>query len=517
MELLVTSSQMKNYEKNTINNVGIPALVLMERAAVSFVDFLESDILESKKSTIVVVCGKGNNGGDGFAIARVLRERDYRVSLVFPFKENECSVECKAQYNIVKNLNFTVHDKIPAGNYDVLVDALLGIGLNGVITGDLRNLIDLINSCHGETVKKVVSVDIPSGIHSDTGKICGCAIEADATITFGYKKAGLLLGEGGKNCGKIHLADIGIYPRKEKVNSVFKDALSQNPMLTKSDLGNVFLTPEKSDFELFPKRDPLGHKGTFGRVLCVTGSPEMPGAAILNGWSVLCSGAGLVHIMTEKSVKEIVLNNLPEATVSDYDELDNDALLKKIGDADCVVLGCGLTQGDRAKELLEFFMTNCPKPLVLDADGLNILAANLDLLSKRKRDGFATILTPHPGEFKRLFPGENWEDTETCKKLASQYGCILIAKNARTIVTDGNRVMINSSGSDALATAGSGDILAGILGAFSCVCKDKFFAAYYAVYLHGLAGEYAAANKSNFSVTATDILDGICGVIKEVM
>lgn len=503
MKLVVDSAKMREIENDIINEIGISDVVLMERAALSVAEQIESDFsaASSEKKTALVACGPGNNGGDGFAIARLLYYKNWDVTIVFPFAESKCTLLCKKQREIAVKIGIAIKTTIPTENYTVVVDALFGIGLSRNIEGDTANIISEINDKR-KAGSLVYAVDVPSGLSSDTGKIMGTAVKANVTVTFAYPKVGFYLKDGVICSGNVLCKDVGIYA----------------PLDQKRFNPKVYLT-SKEDLLLLPKRSPIGHKGTFGKVLAIAGSDAMPGAALLCAKAALKSGAGMIKVITTPEAKKLLLQTLPEAMVTGYDENMVKVLQKEFSWSNTTVIGCGLSKSNEAKEILEYTIKQCKNNLIVDADGLNLLANNITLLDERRKKGFSTILTPHPAEFKRLFVNEieNREalpDLEFYRNIAKKYGIILVAKGARTVITDGERCVINSSGCDAMATAGSGDVLSGMIAAFAGVISDLFLACVLSVYLHGLAGEYAAKQETNYSVTASDIISGIAHIIQ---
>lgn len=503
MKEIVTTVQMKAAEANTINNIGIPSLLLMEQAAVSVKDM----IMSSGQSCVLCVCGNGNNGADGFAIARMLYFSGVSVIVCEVGDGTNCSEENLTQKKILENLSIPIekdiHKALEDPTVDCIVDAMFGIGLNRPLSEEYVEIINHMNEVCERHDITIIAVDIPSGLHADKGIPMPGAVIADTTVTFGYPKIGMLINEGSFYSGKIYAEDIGV---------------KKNP-------SEPIYALERDDMKNYPKRNPLGHKGTFGKVTCIAGSSDMPGAALLCTKAVLKSGAGMVRLVSAPENKELLMHEFPEAMFASYESFSEAELSSYFEWSDVVAFGCGLTTKEYSVKLAEYVINMCEKPLLIDADGLNILAQHMDWLLNRKNKGLVTILTPHPMELKRLL-GEVDEDIvipdmELCKHFAKEYGVILVAKSAKTIITDGDTVYINESGTDALATAGSGDVLTGILagvlaGCFVNSSMDILKMTAYGVFIHGLTGRYASNTMGDYCVTASDIITELPNVFKEI-
>ena len=502
MQYIVTSEEMKFYDESTIGNVGIPSLVLMERAAVETADII---IRNAKKSSrVIVFAGTGNNGGDGLAVGRILFQKGMDVTFCLIGDENKVSTETNTQMAIIRNLGLSILSKFPEKEYDIVIDSLFGTGLTRKITGVYTQAVKIINTLK-EKGAIVVSVDIPSGINADTGQILGCCVEADITVAFEYGKAGLYFYPGKEKAGKIYIRNIGIAGKflSEKKPSYFSFG-------------------EEDMKQLLPSRDPAGNKGTFGKVLLIAGSLNMAGAAILCAKSILRCGAGMVKIITPSVNRSIIQRTLPEALLYTYGKTPD---MRKIDEslewADVIVIGPGISQHENAKLLLSKILEQGKLPLVIDADGLNLIAQD-DAL-KQGVKGYERkkiILTPHPGEFVRLsgISMKDYKDAprENVIKMAQEYGCVVVGKDAVTLVAapESETVYMNLTGNDGMATAGSGDVLAGIIGGL-LTQLSPFEAACIGTCLHGIAGESASKRKSRRGMIASDIVEEICGVLSE--
>lgn len=499
MRRLVTGVQMKEIDRYAIEEVGIPSLVLMERAALSVVEEMEPQLQDGDR--IFVACGTGNNGADGAAAARMLFLRGYDVTVVTAGRRENRTEEMRLQLSIDERLGIPVmeaEDFIP-GSYEVAVDALFGVGLSRKVEGTFRDLIGMMADM---APRLTVAVDIPSGIHSDTGKVLGTAVKADLTVTFGEEKLGLSLFPGRDYCGRVAVRDIGF------------------PACPAERLpGTRFITFDKEDLKRIPKRKRDSNKGTYGRVLVAAGSPGMGGAAYLSALAAYRTGAGLVKILTPAENAPILQTLLPEAILSVYDrtkaadEPESFALQveKECGWADAVVLGPGLGREPWAVRLVQQVLLAAFVPIVLDADGLNIVAENPSLAEYFTEN---VIVTPHVGEMARLTGREIEEikenPVETAMAYSEEHGVITVLKDAATVVVRKDEpVYINGSGCAAMAKAGSGDVLTGVLAGLIAMGMEENEAAVLGVYLHGLAGEAAAEEFGEHSVLAENLADSL--------
>lgn len=495
VQYAVNAQEMKQCDQYTISKIGIPALVLMERAAVETVRALTAQ-KKVKGKSVLVLAGVGNNGGDGLAVGRMLAALGAEVTFVFPGKREKASEETNTQIRILENLGFSIQSKLESGEYDIIIDALFGIGLSRPLEGMYGALVEKVNHMHRKGAF-VCSVDIPSGICADTGQVMGCAIRADLTAAFAFAKRGELLYPGRSYTGKLILCDIGIPTQAYK---------GHEP--------GAFYYEGKDLPGLLPKRIPDGNKGTFGKVLLIAGSRDLCGACILAGSSILKTGAGMVKIITPECNRVIIQGALPEAMLYSYQEVPAEAEVKKVLEwADAVVIGPGLGTGDAARILLGMTLGCGQIPMVLDADALNMAGSDRELAGLLKQAGKRAVLTPHPGELLRLLHADKKRYPEERMELIREglqgFGCVLAAKDAATIVAEAgsNRLYINTSGNDGMATAGSGDVLSGIIGALLAGHMSCFDAACVGVFLHGKAGEAAAKRYGRYGMTAGNLVE----------
>lgn len=526
MEILVNSRQMKQCDKNTIEKFCVPSLVLMERAALGVAGEIEKIFTEEaagRKGTaqickkpsechVLCVCGTGNNGGDGLAIGRILWQKGYQVAFVMPPNRDRISVETRQQMDILEAYGLSILDEIPSVSCDVIVDALFGIGLTRNLEGVYQNYVQQMNQCSGWKI----AVDIPSGIHADTGAVMGNAFRADMTVTFAYAKTGLLLYPGADYAGKVQVKDIGI-----DVHSF----LEEQPHIFKIN---------KEDLQKIPKRADYSNKGSFGKVLTVAGHKNMAGAAFLSAKASYVTGTGIVKILTEEANRMILQQLLPEAILSSYepfrkngnrnDKADHEKneilqeLSESISWASVIVLGPGIGREKTAEILVKTILQTAEIPIILDADGLNIVSEHLDWLKHAKAP---IVVTPHLGEMARLVKKSIFDIQkqllQVAQQFAEEYNVICVLKDARTITAlpDGT-VFLNTSGNSGMATAGAGDVLTGILAGLIAQGMKPEEAAPVGVYLHGAAAAAMLEETGTYGLMAQDIIKGISKVIRNM-
>lgn len=487
MKYLVSAAEMKRYDNNTIEKIGIPACVLMERAALAAAEAADAYCagLRGGKS-VLIMAGTGNNGGDGLAAARILSEKGYRVEVWCIGNREKASGQWKQQMAILENYPVKI-SKSPAGRqYTVLMDALFGVGLSREITGEYKEAVELFDRLGGWKL----ALDLPSGIDSDTGKVWGCAVKADRTVTFGFCKKGLMLYPGYEYAGEIATAQIGISERS---------FLGEEPDMYAYD---------EEPWALMPKRDSSGNKGTFGKVLLAAGSVNMAGAAVLAARAAYRAGAGMVKVITAAENRIIVQQTVPEALFGTWD-----ALAESMEWADVIAVGPGLGKGDEARRCLEQLARGSRKPLLVDADGLNLLSEDAGLraaLAEQGAAGRALIVTPHVGELARLTGRTIAECKEDLpgigRGLAEALHGVVAAKDARTFICrESHAVCLNLSGNCGMATAGSGDVLTGIIAGLLAQGMAAFEAAAVGAYIHGLAGDRVSGEKGPYACMAGDI------------
>ena len=539
MKTVLTAAEMKTCDSYTIEKIGVPSAVLMERAALAAADEVLS-LRGASDGAVLILCGSGNNGGDGFACARILHMKGVPVTVLFAGREENMTAETRRQSGICGRLGLRAvkPEEIPEdGNagerfwnsFELIVDALLGIGLSREVGGCIRDLIQKANAARA----RIVSIDIPSGVDADTGRVLGAGIYAAVTVTMQCIKPGLLLYPGAENTGRLVVADLGI-PEPASGNPDIIDAVSgvsgidesasgiagTSRSRVASDVRSMRLM-EREDLKLvLPVRSASGNKGTFGKLLIIAGSENMAGAAFLCASAALRSGAGMVKVLTPSVNREILQRSLPEAMLATWDSLGKmeTELHRALDWCDAVVCGPGIGRSEEASRLVHELLAVCEKPVVLDADGLNVLEGDLSVLTNTP-SGRVT-LTPHIGEMARL-TGKSAADIKndlvtSAREISTLTGATCVLKDARTVTAlpDGG-IFFNNTGNSGMATAGSGDVLAGILGSLIVQGTDPGYAAAAAVVLHGAAGDEAAAEQGRRFMTAGDIVTGIRAVLRE--
>lgn len=517
---ILTVEEIKRVEERE-NQIGTRFIRLMENAGAACARRIMKHANDyfyhmDEKPSVCVVCGAGKNGGDGFVIARKLCEEGFPVSVVLmpgaPKAEDAIEMYSKA-YDL--GIKFYTYDGTSSesslsaeheiDSADILVDCIFGFGFHGepdVIAGSMFHLVNTSPAL-------VFAVDVPSGINANNGEAGGEHVVADITLAITSLKPGHVYGEGKRSSGEIEIVDIGMS------DEAFEGC---NP--------KFFSVDDTEDGMLLPYRDDDAHKNDFGHVLFICGSRNMPGAGKLSSSAAVYTGAGLVTVAFPESaypafasgMSEIMLCPLPETedgklSTSAVPELSS--LMKK---ASVIVLGCGLGQGDEVDEVVAFVIRNASCPLVLDADGLNSVSKNMEVL----KDALSSVIvTPHPGEMKRLL-GKDISDSlyeriEDMKALANEYNLTVLLKGPTTLVVTKNneKIYMNRTGNSGLAKGGSGDVLSGIIGGLLAQSLESFSAAYMGAYMHGLAADVVAKKYSKNGMVASDIFEGIRFIYKE--
>lgn len=505
---IVTASQMQELDRRTIHEAGVPGKVLMERAGSGVVAALEHTFGSPHGKTMTIFCGKGNNGGDGFVIARLLRRKQCKVHVCLLANHRDLKGDAKTMYQRFAKL--TGASKVLANpsedkmhqlikKSDLLVDALLGTGISSPVRDQYQTAIEAMNASGLPTI----AVDIPSGINTDTGAIMGIAVQARLTATFGPSKLGLYLGPAIDHVGEIHYVDIGI-------PCDYIDNLNVS----------VELMTQSSIKDLFPERKPSSHKGTFGHAGIIAGSPGKTGAASLAAQAALRVGTGLVtvaipesaNVSLEAKTLEVMTIPMPETHEHTF-SLASLPLLKEFTQTrDAIGVGPGLTTQKETVQLIHSLLSGIDRPCVIDADALNALTDHTALLRTCRS---TPILTPHPGEMARLMGNMSAQDINAdrlaiAKDFAQAYSCILVLKGARTIVAgpDG-QTAICPTGNPGMATAGMGDVLTGMIAGLLAQGLIPWDAARIGVFLHGLAGDLAAQTFGQAGLIARDLLNCI--------
>jgi len=500
---VLNSAQMREADRRATGDIGIPSLVLMENAgrqAVAAIEAMYSDIHERQ---VAVLCGRGNNGGDGFVIARTLAQRGVDVSVFLIGRVSDVRGDARTNLEILGRLGLTVVEVADSQAWELhfsevsdcslIVDAIFGTGLNAPVSGFIESVITDVNT----SGIPIVAIDLPSGLSADSPEPIGPSIEAGLTVTLAAPKLPLVLPPAETRAGDIVIADIGI--PGDVIESV------EGP--------RVDLLTRASMRDLITPRTPDSHKGDYGRVLIVAGSRGKTGAAHLAATGALRSGAGLVTIATPSTCQAVVAAMGAEYMTEALDETDEgldangvDRVLEMARDV--IALGPGLGRGSATREFIKQLVDRATMPLVVDADGLNAFVDDPDRLAGR--EGRDIIITPHPGEMARLV-GMSTDEVqasrlEIARNFAVAHRLFVVLKGHRTLIaTPDEKIFINPTGNPGMATGGTGDVLTGMIAAWLAQLLDAEAACKLAVYLHGLAGDLAEADEGEVAMTSADV------------
>ncbi len=526
---IATAKEMQQIDRDTIKKHGIAGAILMEKAGLAVVKRINETYPEKK---IIVLCGGGNNGGDGFVIARALHGQGRDVKVFLSAKANTLSGDAKLNYDAAVKLGVQIHSvkaflsrhQSSVTRNCLIVDALLGTGLQKEVRAPVDKLIKIVNKLKCP----VLSVDIPSGISSDTGQIMGHAIKADITVTFGVPKRGHILYPGADHSGRLFLANIG-FPKS----------------LLKSNRIKVSLVEEIDILPLIPKRPRYSNKGTYGHVLLVAGSRGKTGASFMAAKACLRTGAGLVTIGVPETLVDIFQSRVTEEMILPLPDKGDGTLsceaekpilqfLKQKGDV--IAIGPGISVDDEISKLVCSIINKSGVPVVLDADAINALSGKTNALKKTRAH---VVLTPHPGEMARLLRRSGArhqvgidsyrgiadeiraeiesDRINTAISFAKKTKTYLVLKGVPTVIaTPGGNAYINSTGNSGMATAGTGDVLTGMISALIGQGLTTKNAAVLGVYMHGLIGDVVAGRKGKHSLIASDIINAIPKVFKSI-
>ncbi|MDO3379129.1 NAD(P)H-hydrate dehydratase [Geoalkalibacter halelectricus] len=502
---VLSAQQMREVDRRTIEDIGIPGAVLMENAGRGAAARIAARYADVFPGPVLVLAGKGNNGGDGFVIARCLLEQGWQVSTLALAERSAYSGDAALNLEVLLRLSDAVgfacdetqlgSALAAGGNPRLVVDALFGTGLSSAVRGHFAAAIAWLNAQSAA----VVAVDIPSGVHADNGCVLGCAVQASLTLTFARPKIGHLVYPGAGLVGALEVVEIGI-------PAALVEACRPH---------NLWVDDEAAR-RLLPPRPAGGHKGTFGHLLVMGGSTGKSGAAALAADGAVRGGAGLVTLGCPAQLHDILEIKLTEPMTVPLPQVDGglslqalESLLALSQDKQALALGPGLGQGEETGALVRRLVRDCPLPQVIDADGLNALAGHLEIFSAREPG--TTVLTPHPGEMARL-AGVAVADVQQdrvafARAFAEAHGVVLVLKGARSLTaTPDGRLYINASGNPGMASGGMGDVLTGLIGAFLAQGVEAGAAAALAVYLHGRAADRLALRLGNAGLAATDLL-----------
>lgn len=501
LDLVVTAKEMAEIDRTTIEDIGIPGMVLMENAGAKIVAVIRAEIGETAGKSVFVACGKGNNGGDGYVVARYLLNQGAAVKLLLTADPKSLKGDAAQNYQILQKLggNFltTRNDewRQACASADLIVDALLGTGVTGALKTELAEIVTQINQASA----KVVAVDLPTGMNTDTGAVSGECVQADHTVTMGHLKRGLLFSPGREKAGKVHVADIG-FPARVSAESGVK----------------CYRTTEAFVRKILPQRSRDTFKNRCGQVFLLAGSVGMTGAATLSSEAAMRVGAGMALLgapaslnpILEQKLTEIMTLPLPETERHSLSFQAIAAIEEKLDWATVLAVGPGLTTHPDSGKLVRWLLEKVDKPVVLDADGLNCLAGQAAFLKEARAQ---LVLTPHPGELSRL-TGKSTKDLladpiSAASQAAADFDCVVILKGGPTVIAapDG-RTFINATGNSGMATAGMGDVLTGVIAGLAAQGLLPLDAAVAGVYLHGLAGDLAYSELGAAGLIAGDLL-----------
>ena len=512
---VLNTVQMREADRRTTDDVGLPSIVLMENAGRQVLTAIEASFEEAAALTYAVLCGKGQNGGDGFVVARTMLERGIDVTVYLVGRGADVRGDARTNLHVLANLSVDVIEIADAAAWelhapavlaaDVVVDAILGTGLTGPITGLVESIVEDLNASEAA----VVSIDLPSGLDASLTTVPGPAVDATLTVTFGAPKLPHVLPPAEDHVGSLVIADIGI-PQSviQQVEGPWVELLTKSAM-------QPHVTPRAAESQ----------KGDFGRVLVVAGSVGKTGAAYLTAMAALRSGAGLVTVATPRSCVPVVASLGAEYMTMGLDETPDgqpafeaaDAVVDF--DADVIVIGPGLGRSPSTAAFVQAVFARAGVPVILDADALHAFAGETDRL--QGREDAPMVITPHPGEMARLLDvsvdAVQANRLDVARDFATTHHLHVVLKGHRTVVAapDG-RVSINMTGNPGMATGGTGDVLAGMIGAWCAQLLDPGAASQLAVYLHGLAGDLAADDEGEVAMVAGDMVDRLGDAVLEL-
>jgi ADP-dependent NAD(P)H-hydrate dehydratase / NAD(P)H-hydrate epimerase len=521
MQLLATADIMRGLDRRAIDTVGVPGLVLMENAGRAFVDELETATGPVGGRHAVIVCGKGNNGGDGFVIARHLANRGGEVTVLLLSAPGAVRGDAKTNLDALLGMSRLRSSRVRIGGWTgkvrtplpgspgIVVDAIFGTGFSGNIAGKEREAVAWINAA-GESGAFVASVDIPSGVDASTGSVGNAAVKANLTVTMGLAKIGHYVGRGCDASGRVRVVDISIPA------SLFAAAPREA----------VYRILAEDVLHVLPSRPRNAHKYSAGKVLVVAGSRSFTGAPVMTAGAALRAGAGAVVLAAPASVQKVLARKLTEVILASLEETASGSIamaaLPQVQSrgawADALAIGPGLSRDEETMEFVRALIRSVDKPLVIDADALFALQGQTSILKGRSSP---VILTPHTGEFASLAGGDAREAdalrVSAARAAARRFASVVVLKGAPTVTAvPGGTVYVNSTGNPGMATIGSGDVLTGIIAGLAAQGMKPGQSAYAGVFIHGLAGDRGASRYGERSLIATDIGDAISGAISEI-
>lgn len=497
-----TAQQMRSVDRIAIDNYQIPGIVLMENAALACIEKLKEKF-DIKNTSFFVLCGRGNNGGDGLAVARHLYNAGAKVEIVL-VAGSEFTGDAKINYDIAEGMDIPMCELYhidslahKVSESDVIIDAILGTGISGGVRDDVADVIETINA----NAKYVLSVDVPSGINSDTGEVLTVAVKADDTVTFGAYKLGMFL-----------------YPAADYTGEITVAAISIPQAVVDSQNIKVNVTDKAFVKNAISERNNNSHKTNYGKLLIIAGSEGMSGAAYLSAQAALRSGAGIITVACPRCINQTLESKTTEVMTYPLDDKDGciaysaiDKLLTKVQEADAVLIGPGLGRCDEVTDIVQSVLQTSTAPVIVDADAIYAVSQNIDIIKNCNCD---LIFTPHTMELSRLTRlSVNYIEGDrvgVSRRFSDDTGAVLLLKGHHTVVTSPSLTQyINITGNPGMATAGSGDVLAGIIAAFAAKGTEPTISAAAGAYIHGFAGDIAQERLGMEAMSATDIVDNI--------
>ncbi len=512
---VVNAKQMQDLDKYTIEKIGIPGVVLMENAGRQVVEKMLDYFPNLKSQKVVIICGKGNNGGDGLVISRYLATKNMEVEVLLLSKADSLKGDARVNCQIAQNLHIPIYEIQSEEDFqnkkglflsaDVFVDALFGTGFTPPVKGLAAEIIQIVNN----TQKPVVSVDIPSGLSSDLSHPCDPHIKAKLTVTFALPKLAHLLPPSCLSMGKLEIVDIGI------PEGVVQEAGITVEALERDSIGKSW-----------PSRSPDSHKGAFGHLFVIAGSLGKTGAAFLCSQAAARLGTGLITLgipeslnsIMEEKLTEVMTIPLPETDAHTFSIAAKEKIKETLASKTAIAFGPGISTHPEVQELMVWLIGQAEIPIVIDADGINVLAGFADILKEAKQP---VILTPHPKELSRLIgvdmPSILKDRLAIVQKTAQKFHCYVILKGYHSLIADPEgKVFINTTGNAGMATGGTGDVLTGIIGGLLAQGFSKTQASLSGVFLHGLSGDMVTKKKGEFGLMASDLVEILPEAIEEM-
>lgn len=491
---------MKRIEASA-NEKGTSYLEMMENAGAACAKAIYK-IFDCADKKITVVCGKGKNGGDGFVAARILKEKGCKASVVLACG-SPVATDALTMFGKLQDVSVYLFEQEQAkkeiADADIIIDAVFGFGFKGEPDEKTGEVFRLIN----ESDALVASIDIPSGAECDSAKVCSSCVRADMTIAISCRKPAHVLKPACEYCGKIKVADIG---------------------LDTSVVNEEFSTLPTKAYKFLPKRDSVSHKGDYGKVLSICGSMKYPGAAVLASTGAVKIGAGLVYAAFPEKAYPAIASKLTEPIMLSLPCCEDgflargaiNTLTEEAEKADCTLIGCGLGQTLGTASVFEEVLSACKNKVVIDADGINLLGTNINMLEAVKG---RAVITPHPGEMARMLGLTSQQVNDNRLVLAAafarKYSVTVVLKGANTVVSDGSRIYVNRTGNPGMARGGSGDLLAGMVAGLLAQGFEPFEAAVAAVHIHGKAGDLAATKYSVHGMTPFDMVSVLPSLLSD--